>query len=61
MSFKAKKTSTKKKKTTVVDFLLTPKKVGLKVQKKSSSPKHEVGVTGDPLAGKYLLEYKIKF
>jgi hypothetical protein len=53
------KKPTKDKKTRVVDFLLTPKKVGLTVQNKSS--KHEIGVTGDPLDKELGFEYKVKF
>jgi hypothetical protein len=58
MALKTKKKTSKEKKIRVVDFLLTPKKVGLTVQNKSS--KHEIGVTGDPLNKEFGFEYKIK-
>lgn len=58
MGLKTKKKSTRKKKTRIVNFLLTPKKVGLTVQNKS---KHEIGVTGDPLDKEFGFEYKVKF
>lgn len=61
MGLKTKKKSTKKKKTRVVDFLLTPKKIGLTVQQKSDAPRHEIGVTGNPLDGEFGMEYKVKF
>jgi hypothetical protein len=59
MSMTTKKKTTKEKKTRMVDFLLTPKKVGLTIQNKSS--KHEIGVTGDPLDKEFGFEYKVKF
>lgn len=59
MGLKANKKNKRKKKTRIVDFLLTPKKVGLTVQNKSS--KHEIGVTGDPLDKEFGFEYKVKF
>lgn len=56
-----KKKSSGKKKTRVVDFLLTPKKVGLTIQQKSDAPRHEVGITGNPLDGEFGMDYKVKF